>query len=59
MAVPKRKTGRMKTHSRRTANSTLVAPAKSTCPQCHEVKLPHRVCGNCGFYNGKEVIETD
>lgn len=59
MAVPKRKTGRMKTASRRSANSVAPTPAKSTCPQCHEVKLPHRVCGNCGFYNGKEVIETD
>lgn len=58
MAVPKRKTGRMKTRSRRSSH-VLEAPAKSTCPQCHEVKLPHRVCGNCGFYNGKEVVQTD
>jgi large subunit ribosomal protein L32 len=58
MAVPKRKTGRSKTNSRRSSH-VLEAPAKSTCPQCHEVKLPHHVCGNCGFYNGKEVVETD
>ena len=48
----------MKTRSRRSSH-VLEAPAKSTCPQCHEVKLPHRVCGNCGFYNGKEVIDTN
>lgn len=57
MAVPKRKKGRAAMNSRRSSH-VLEAPAKSTCPQCHEVKLPHRVCGNCGFYNGKEVIET-
>ncbi|MDH4140206.1 MAG: 50S ribosomal protein L32, partial [Coriobacteriia bacterium] len=35
------------------------APAKSLCPQCHEVKLPHRVCPSCGYYDGKEVIDTE
>ena len=58
MAVPKRKKGRMKTHSRRSSH-VLEAPAKSTCPQCHEVKLPHRVCPTCGFYKDREVIDTE
>jgi large subunit ribosomal protein L32 len=58
MAVPKRKTGRMKTHSRRSSN-VLTAPAKSVCPQCNEPKLPHRVCPTCGFYNGKEIVQID
>ena len=56
MAVPKQKTGRARTHSRRSANSVLAMPARSTCPQCGEVKLPHRVCGNCGK---REVLETE
>jgi large subunit ribosomal protein L32 len=25
------------------------------CPQCQETKLPHQVCANCGFYNGRQV----
>lgn len=58
MPVPKRKTGRAKQAGRRATHS-LEAPAKSVCPQCHSPKLPHRVCGECGYYNGKEVIETD
>lgn len=58
MAVPKRKTGRAKTASRR-ATHNIDAPALSVCPQCHQPKLPHRVCPECGYYNGKEVIETD
>lgn len=59
MAVPKRKTGRSRTHSRRSANSVLDAPSRSVCPQCGEVKRPHHVCGNCGFYKNREVIETE
>ena len=36
--------------------SALGGPVE-VCPQCGEVKLPHRVCGNCGYYNGREVLE--
>lgn len=59
MAVPKRKTGRAVTHSRRSANSKLTEAARSVCPQCGAVKLPHYVCGNCGTYKGREVITTE
>lgn len=59
MAVPKRKMGRSRTHSRRSANNVIDAPSRSVCPQCGEVKLPHRVCGNCGYYKNREVIETE
>jgi large subunit ribosomal protein L32 len=59
MAVPKRKTPRSKTHSRRSANMKLALPAKSICPQCGAAKLPHRVCTNCGTYRGRQVIDVD
>jgi large subunit ribosomal protein L32 len=59
MAVPKRKTPRSKTHSRRSANMKLALPAKSNCPQCGAAKLPHRVCNNCGTYRGRQVIDVD
>ena len=59
MAVPKQKTGRASTHTRRSANDRIDAPSHSVCPQCGEVKLPHRVCPNCGFYKNREVIETE
>jgi large subunit ribosomal protein L32 len=58
MPVPKRKKGRSKTASRRSSH-ILEAPAKAVCPQCNQPKLPHRVCGECGYYNGKEVIDTE
>jgi len=58
MAVPKRKTGRAKTNSRRSSHK-LTAAGVSTCSQCNSPKLPHRVCPECGYYNRKEVVETD
>ena len=59
MAVPKRKTSKAKTASRKSANMKMTAPGLSICPQCHEPKLPHRVCPNCGFYNGKDVVNVE
>ena len=59
MAVPKRKTGRARTLSRRSSHDKTMAPARSVCPQCGEVKLPHRVCPNCGYYKDREVLETE
>ena len=56
MAVPKRKTSKAKRNSRRSANMKMSAPALSVCPQCHEPKLPNRVCPNCNYYDGKAVV---
>jgi large subunit ribosomal protein L32 len=58
MAVPKGKTSRSKRDKRR-SHHALGSGARSICPQCQEPKLPHRVCGNCGSYRGREVIQTD
>jgi large subunit ribosomal protein L32 len=27
------------------------------CPQCHELRNPHRVCPSCGSYRSQQVIE--
>ena len=48
-----------KTHSRRSANRQLDAPARSLCPNCGAAKLPHIVCGNCGWYHGRQVVDVD
>ena len=58
MAVPKRKTSRAVRDARR-ATHNLSAPATSVCPQCHEQKLPHRVCPSCGYYRNREIIDTE
>lgn len=57
MAVPKRRWSKARTGKRR-ANWKLSAPTLVDCPQCHELKMPHRVCGKCGYYKGKAVIEV-
>jgi large subunit ribosomal protein L32 len=59
MAVPKKKTSKAKGRSRRAGAWRLDRPARSTCPQCHAAKLPHTVCGNCGWYGGRQAIEVD
>lgn len=58
MAVPKRRTSRTRRDLRR-SHDGLAPPPQSSCPQCGEPKLPHRVCANCGTYRGREVIQTD
>lgn len=59
MAVPKHRTGRSRSHARRSAAGKMATPARCVCPRCGEVKLPHRVCPNCGYYKDREVIETE
>ncbi|MGH0034360.1 MAG: 50S ribosomal protein L32 [Myxococcota bacterium] len=58
MAVPKSRTSKAKKNKRR-SHDGLLAPAQSTCPQCSAPKLPHRVCGSCGWYRDRTVIDTD
>ncbi|NLC67059.1 MAG: 50S ribosomal protein L32 [Clostridium sp.] len=59
MATPKRRTSRSKRDMRRSQTFTTTTPGITECPQCHEMKLSHRVCKTCGYYNGKEVISSD
>ena len=56
MAVPKRKTAKSATRSRRASTMQISADNLVKCPQCHEPKLSHRVCPECGHYKGKEVV---
>ncbi|MCL4291676.1 MAG: 50S ribosomal protein L32 [Acidimicrobiia bacterium] len=59
MAVPKRKTPRSKTHSRRSANRRVGTPAHSVCSNCGDSKVPHVVCANCGWYKGRPAVAVD
>ena len=59
MAVPKKKTSKSKTRSRRAAAWKLDRASRSTCPRCAATKLPHRVCGNCGWYAGRQAVDVD
>jgi len=55
MPNPKRRHSKSRGAKRRT-HDALPQVGTSECPQCHERKLPHRVCPNCGYYDGEEVV---
>ncbi|HEY2997584.1 MAG TPA: 50S ribosomal protein L32 [Acidimicrobiales bacterium] len=59
MAVPKKKTSKAKSRSRKASAWRLDRPARSVCPRCNAAKVPHVVCGNCGWYGGRVAIEVD
>ena len=59
MAVPKRKTSKARRDKRRSSVWKLETPNLVKCPQCGEYKRMHRLCGNCGYYKGREVIKLD
>ncbi|MEZ7872719.1 MAG: 50S ribosomal protein L32 [Eubacteriales bacterium] len=58
MALPKGKISRARGRKRRT-HWKLSLPAIAACPQCKQMKLAHRVCKNCGYYNGVEVLKVE
>ncbi len=58
MAVPKRRTSKMKKRLRRSGNRWR--PAKlQTCPECDSAKQGHTACPSCGYYNGRQVVSVD
>lgn len=57
MAVPKGKISKQRKHTRR-ANWRLSLPCIVECPQCKSMKLSHRVCKKCGYYDGKQVVKV-
>lgn len=59
MAVPKNKVSKARRNTRNSANFKASVPTLVECPECHSKKQPHRVCPNCGYYNGKKVVETE
>jgi large subunit ribosomal protein L32 len=56
MGVPKRKVSRARQGERR-AHLAIRLPKLEECSHCHELKRPHHVCPNCGYYDGRPAIE--
>jgi large subunit ribosomal protein L32 len=34
-------------------------PGIAKCPRCGKMKLNHRVCKACGYYDGQQIVETE
>ena len=59
MAVPKRKVSKARRDKRRSAVWKLDTRGFSRCSQCDGLTAPHKVCKNCGYYKGVEVIKKE
>jgi large subunit ribosomal protein L32 len=58
MAVPKRRTSHARQGKRR--SHLHIKPTQvQYCPRCEQPRLPHRVCPNCGYYQGREVVNVE
>lgn len=58
MAVPKKKKSKAKSRSHQAGAWRLDAPARSVCPRCGATKVPHVVCGTCGWYKGRVAVDV-
>lgn len=59
MAVPYRRKSKSKSRMRRAANMKYTPVAHVNCEKCGGVRLPHRACGECGYYGGKVVLHPE
>lgn len=55
MAHPKRKISKSRRDKRRT-HYKATAPSMGTCSHCGELKLTHRACPSCGYYNERSML---
>lgn len=55
MPNPKRRHSRSRRGKRR-AHDAIKAPLVVACEQCKASKESHRVCPQCGYYDGRLVI---
>ena len=54
--APVRRISKTRKRKRRT-HYKIEVPGMTLCPNCGEMKLAHTVCKNCGFYDGRKVLE--
>lgn len=56
MAEPKKRLTSTRSGHRRSHQGQIKVQL-NRCSRCGEPKLQHRVCPNCGYYNGEQVIK--
>jgi large subunit ribosomal protein L32 len=54
---PKRKHSKGR-RDRRRAHDALIPRPLVACSNCGEMRPQHTVCPNCGYYDGREVVEV-
>ncbi len=58
MAHPKRKTSKSRKNKRR-AHHSIEEPTLAECSNCGAYHEYHRVCKECGFYRGRQVLNVN
>lgn len=58
MPLPAHRLSKTRTHRRRAIADRIATPLIASCPKCRKPILPHTVCGSCGYYRGREVIDV-
>lgn len=58
MALPKYKVSKSRRDKRRT-HQKIQAPKLATCSNCGEMKMPHRVCPECGMYKERKLVAVE
>jgi len=59
MAVPKKRSSRSVRDMRRSHHAIQMTAAIESCPNCGEPKLRHRMCGACGQYRGRTIVDVE
>ncbi|MCL2458341.1 MAG: 50S ribosomal protein L32 [Desulfobulbus sp.] len=58
MALPKRRHSHSRTRLRR-SHDALTKPSVGQCSECGEPKMRHQLCGGCGMYKGRNVLNLE
>ena len=59
MAVQKRRKSKARRDMKRAQwMRSVKTPNATTCPKCSAPKAPHRVCMECGYYDGQKVVDV-
>lgn len=56
--LPKRKLSKGR-RDRRRAHDAIGTPQLVACSHCKAMMLPHRVCPQCGYYKGRQVLNLE
>jgi len=57
MSVPKQRHTKQR-RDRKRDRFAIKTKATQKCPKCGSPILPHIVCKKCGFYKGREIVNT-